>query len=55
MIFAVPLHKTVKKIDISVSPSASEFTAMHIMSDQSIHFIGTFPDQTYLLVYTKEL
>lgn len=53
MIFAVPLHKTVKKINISVSPSASEFTAMHIMSDQSIHFTGTFPDDTYPIAYTK--
>lgn len=53
MIFAVPLHKTVKKINISVSPTASEFRAMHIMSDQSIHFIGTFPDDIYPIVYTK--
>lgn len=53
MIFAVPLHKTVKEINISVSPSASEFSAMHIMSDQSIHFIGNFPDDTYPIVYTE--
>ena len=53
MIFAVPLHKIVKKLNLSVSSSASEFTAIHIMSDQSIHFIGTFPDDTYPIVYTK--
>ena len=53
MIFAVPLHQTVEKIDLLVSSSTSEFCAMHIKSDQSIHFIGTFPDDTYPIVYTK--
>lgn len=53
MIFAIPLHKTVKKINITVSPSVSEFSAMHISSDQSMHFIGTFPDDIYPIAFTK--
>ncbi|WP_415407950.1 helix-turn-helix domain-containing protein [Sulfurovum sp. CS9] len=53
MLFTVPLDKTVEKINIAISPSVSEFSAMHIISDQSIHFMGTFPEDTYPIVYTK--
>ena len=53
MIFTVPLDKTVEKINIAISPSPSDFNAMHIISEQSIHFIGVFPEETVGLVYTK--
>jgi len=52
VLLTVPLDKTIEKINIIVSPSASVFTAMHIMSDQSIHFTGIFPEETYPIVYT---
>ena len=53
MIFTIPLDKTVEKINIAISPSPGELAAMRIMSDQSMHFTGIFPDETVGLVYTK--
>ena len=53
MIFTVPLDKTVEKINIAIRPFTSELGAMRIMSDQSMHFTGIFPEETVGLVYTK--
>jgi len=53
VIFTIPLDKTVEKINIAISPSPGELAAMRVMSDQSMHFTGIFPDETVGLVYTK--
>lgn len=52
MIFTVPLNKEITHIDIKMSRSSSPLSALHVRSEQSLHFTGTLPDELYPFVYT---
>jgi len=53
MIYSVPIDKTIKEIDI-ISNINTEIGAIHIKSDQGIHFTGEMPEDIYPLVYSGE-
>ena len=52
MIFTIPLSKQITHIDIKMSRSSTPFNALHVRSEQSLHFTGTLPDDLYPFVYT---
>jgi hypothetical protein len=41
MIFTVPLEKHIHTINFSTNTSLNDISAVHVKSDQSIHFTGT--------------
>lgn len=48
---AIPLGKSIEDIDIT-SYMSDTIGALHLKSDQSVHFTGTLPDGIYPIVYT---
>ena len=48
---AIPLGKSIEDIEI-LSYMSGTIGALHLKSDQSIHFTGTLPDDIYPIVYT---
>ena len=52
MIFTVPLEKNIHTIHFSTNTSANDISAIHVKSEQSIHFTGTLPEDIYPFVYT---
>ena len=48
---AIPLGKSIEDIEI-LSYISDTIGALHLKSDQSLHFTGTLPDDIYPIVYT---
>jgi hypothetical protein len=51
MVNAIPLDKTIENITV-ISRISDMIGALHVQSDQSIHFNGKLLDDIYPLVYT---
>lgn len=52
MVFTIPIDRNITPIHIKKSNFSDSLNAIHVSSDQSIHFTGIFPDTLYPLVYT---
>lgn len=52
MIFTVPLDKNIHTINFLTYTSLNDISAIHVKSEQSIHFTGTLPEDIYPFVYT---
>jgi len=51
MIFTIPLNKVIEDITVRSSNFSTPINAMHISSNQSLHFMGTLPEDLYPFVY----